>query len=109
MKNILTRLLLSMLVFAMASACSDDFLEKEPLGRVTEDAYFLTSDQAVESVNAAYNILRRWEVHVFAYVGMTDLVSDDADKGSTPTDYGVGWLLSGDSPHQCGDYARPGD
>ncbi len=86
MKNILTRLLLSMLVFAMASACSDDFLEKEPLGRVTEDAYFLTSDQAVESVNAAYNILRRWEVHVFAYVGMTDLVSDDADKGSTPTD-----------------------
>lgn len=86
MKHKLLRLLLSFAVFALASACSEDFLEKEPLGDITEDAYFKTEQHAVEVVNAVYNNLRRWEVHVFAYIGMTDLVSDDADKGSTATD-----------------------
>jgi tetratricopeptide (TPR) repeat protein len=68
-----------------AAACTD-FLEKEPLGLITEDAYFKTPEHAVEAVNAVYNMLRRWEVHVFSYIGMTDIISDDADKGSTPTD-----------------------
>ncbi len=70
----------------LASACSEDFLEKEPLGEITEDAYFKTEAHAVEATNAIYNMLRRWEIHVFSYIGMTDIISDDADKGSTPTD-----------------------
>jgi len=86
MKNKLLRVLFSFAVFAMVSACNEDFLEKEPLGSITEDAYFKTEQHAKETVSAVYNNLRRWEVHVFAYVGMTDLVSDDADKGSTATD-----------------------
>ncbi len=86
MKNKWIRILLPVIVFVLVSACSEDFLEKEPLGRVSEDAYFQTPEQAEEAVNAVYNMLRRWEVHVFAYVGMTDIASDDADKGSTATD-----------------------
>lgn len=86
MKNKLIRILFSFALIGLATACSEDFLEKEPLGEITEDAYFRTETHAIEATNAVYNILRRWEVHVFSYVGMTDIVSDDADKGSTQTD-----------------------
>lgn len=86
MKHKLLRIFFLFSVFAAAAACSEDFLEKEPLGKITEDVYFKTAEQAVEATNAVYNGLRRWEVHVFAYVGMTDMISDDSDKGSTATD-----------------------
>ena len=33
-----------------------------------------------------YNQLRQWQTHVFSFIGMTDIVSDDSDKGSTPSD-----------------------
>lgn len=86
MKQFLSKIILSgALVFAAAS-CNEDFLQKEPLNILTDESFFQTPEQAIEATNAVYNMLRRWEVHVFSYVGMTDLVSDDADKGSTPTD-----------------------
>lgn len=86
MKNKLLRILF-MLTFSVGFfSCGEDFLEKEPLGKITEDAFFKTPEQAIEATNAVYNNLRRWETHVFAYIGMTDLISDDADKGSTPND-----------------------
>lgn len=85
MKNKGLKYILLLSLLSIFSAC-DDFLEKEPLGLITEDAYFKTPAHAEEAVNAIYNMLRRWEVHVFSYIGMTDVISDDADKGSTPTD-----------------------
>ncbi|MBK7873257.1 MAG: RagB/SusD family nutrient uptake outer membrane protein [Saprospiraceae bacterium] len=86
MKNKFIRIFLSFVLLSLAAACSEGFLEKEPLGDITEDAYFKTETHALEATNAVYNMLRRWEVHVFSYVGMTDIVSDDSDKGSTATD-----------------------
>ncbi len=85
MKHRFFRIFFAVSLLWGAAACTD-FLEKEPLGLITEDAYFKTPEHAVEAVNAVYNMLRRWEVHVFSYIGMTDIISDDADKGSTPTD-----------------------
>ncbi len=40
----------------------------------------------MQATNATYAMLREWQVSVFSYIGMTDIVSDDADKGSTPND-----------------------
>ncbi|HHM20474.1 MAG TPA: RagB/SusD family nutrient uptake outer membrane protein [Bacteroidetes bacterium] len=74
---------LTMLVFA---SCKEDFLETEPLGKLSTDIFFQTEDHAVWATNAVYNSLREWDVHVFHYIGMTDIVSDDADKGSIPDD-----------------------
>ncbi len=69
----------------LLTGCSG-FLEKKPLGELTTDNFFETEEQAVWAVNAIYNHLRSWEVHVFSYIGLTDIISDDSDKGSTPTD-----------------------
>ncbi len=69
----------------LVSACTE-VLDRTPQGEYTLENFFQTEEQAVQSVNAVYNQLRQWQTHVFSYIGMTDIVSDDADKGSTPTD-----------------------
>jgi hypothetical protein len=66
-------------------ACSD-FLVTEPKGTLTSEGFFKTAEHAIEATNATYNMLRVFEVHVFLWLGMTDIASDDADKGSTPGD-----------------------
>lgn len=67
-------------------ACKQEFLEKKPLGQLTSDNFFQTEQHAIWATNAVYAHLRAWQVHVFSYIGMTDIPSDDADKGSTPND-----------------------
>jgi len=86
MKQCLSKIILCCVLVFAAASCNEDFLQKEPLNILTDEAFFQTPEQAIEATNAVYNMLRRWEVHVFAYVGMTDMVSDDSDKGSTATD-----------------------
>lgn len=63
-----------------------DFLEKSPKGELTSDNFFQSQDDAVQATNATYNMLREWQVHVFPWLGVTDIASDDATKGSTPAD-----------------------
>ncbi len=88
MKKVLlnTKTWASALLFLVFTSCSESFLEKEPLGLLTSANFFTTEDHAIQATNAVYSHLRDWEVHVFAYIGVTDIASDDSDKGSTPTD-----------------------
>src|SRR5436309_1048070 len=73
-----------LLVLCLAGGC--DFLTTEPKGVLTTENFFKTADQAIDATNATYNMLREWQVHVFSWLGLTDIVSDDATKGSTPGD-----------------------
>lgn len=83
MKILKYLLTLSLLVTAVS--CTE-VLDRVPQGEFTLDNYFQTEDHAVQSVNAIYNQLREWQVHVFSFIGMTDIVSDDSEKGSFPSD-----------------------
>ncbi len=65
-----------------------DFLDKEPKGALTSANFFESERQAIQATNATYSTLREWQVHVFSWLGMTDIASDDATKGSTPSDAG---------------------
>lgn len=64
----------------------NDFLTTEPKAELTTDNFFTSAAQAEQATNATYAMLRNWSVHVFAYLGMTDIASDDATKGSVPAD-----------------------
>jgi len=88
MKNIIAhkKILLIALTLLLWAGCSKDFLDRKPLGELTFDTYFETEDHAIWATNAIYNQLRSWECIAFAWIGNTDIISDDADKGSTPTD-----------------------
>jgi hypothetical protein len=87
-KNRILTFTLSLTVFGGLFSCGEDFLEKAPKGELTSDNFFLDATQAKQSVNAIYAHLRSFNVHVFSYVGITDIASDDADKGSVPGDAG---------------------
>jgi starch-binding outer membrane protein, SusD/RagB family len=84
MKKIIAFLLIPTLL--MLGACSKDFLDRKPLGELTYDTFFETEDHAVWAVNAIYQQFRTWECIGLSWIGATDIISDDADKGSTPTD-----------------------
>ena len=78
-------LTLTLLLLA-ATACRKDFLDRKPLGDATYDTFFENAEQATFAVNAVYNQFRQWDCISFPWISLTDIVSDDADKGSTPTD-----------------------
>lgn len=88
-KNLFVRT--SLVGFAVVSlflfqSCSEDFIDVES-NQETEDA--LTPDRAPELVNAVYNSFLRWEMSSFGWTGITSIASDDADKGSIPSDTGA--------------------
>jgi hypothetical protein len=68
----------------LVSAC--DLLDKSPKGELTSGNFFQTPDQAVQATNATYSQLRNFSVHVFSWLGVTEIASDDATKGSVPDD-----------------------
>ncbi len=79
------RMIMALLVLTAVS-CSEDFLERKPRGQLTYDTFFETPDHAVWATNAIYHQFRSWEMCAFPWIGITDIISDDADKGSTPND-----------------------
>jgi hypothetical protein len=66
----------------------EDYLDRAPKGELTSGNFFQDELQATQAVNAIYSHLRNFNVHVFSYIGITDIASDDADKGSVPGDGG---------------------
>lgn len=68
------------------TGCEDSILNKKPQGELTSGNFFETEDHAIQATNATYSMGRQWQVHVFSWVGMTDIASDDAEKGSLPND-----------------------
>lgn len=88
MKNIIAYkpLLLFLLAAVLWAGCSKDFLDRQPLGQFSYDAFFQSEEDAITSVNAIYQQFRSWDCIAFPWIGNTDIISDDADKGSTATD-----------------------
>ncbi len=84
-KPLLVGLILAALALVTLPGC-DSFLDKEPLGELTLANFFESEDDAIAATNATYEQLRDFSVHVFAWLGMTDIVSDEATKGSEPND-----------------------
>lgn len=84
MKPPRTALLVALFLAAGSGGC--DFLATEPKGELTNEGFFQNADHAIQATNATYNMLREWRLHVFSWLGLTDMASDDATKGSTPGD-----------------------
>lgn len=69
-----------------AISCKQDFLDRSPKGQLTFDTFFETEDHAVWATNAVYAQFREWDCIAFPWIGATDIMSDDANKGSAPND-----------------------
>jgi starch-binding outer membrane protein, SusD/RagB family len=79
------------LIVAVTS-CSDSFLDVPVQGGVTTES---DPNLAQKLVTGVYNSLMQgdsWgngDIHGFAFISVTNIMSDDADKGSTPSDQAV--------------------
>jgi hypothetical protein len=80
-----TTLLLFSLIFL---SCEED-LNVEPSNALTEIDFLNDPNNAVQLVNGVYNKQLDYNMYAFSWIGITSIVSDDADKGSTLTDTGV--------------------
>jgi hypothetical protein len=73
------------------SACKN-YLDVQPQGQITQDQIANDPIQAKNLVTGIYNVFYIGgfdpDIDSFQFVIMTDIASDDADKGSEPLDYG---------------------
>jgi hypothetical protein len=88
--------LLAVTVLAAISPGCQNFLDQQPLGATTQGNLFLDPVNAVQSVNAIYDAAS-WDEgpkwgngpytgHMYEWM-FGDVMSDDAEKGSTPSDF----------------------
>lgn len=78
--------LVCLTAIVLMAGCKKEFLERKPKGQLTFDTFFETADHAVQATNAVYANFRSWDMCAFPWIGITDIISDDADKGSTAND-----------------------
>jgi len=84
MKTKITISLLLVASLVIATGC-EDFLQKDPQGELTQEAFPVTASDALLATNAVYVSVRNWAYHSGGYPIM-DIMSDDAHKGSNPND-----------------------
>lgn len=75
---------------AFTQSCSDEFIEVSPSESMTvgDIEKFNNNDGANYFINSIYAKFLDWNMSTFAWIGVTSIVSDDADKGSSPGDNG---------------------
>lgn len=82
-----TKITISLLIVAslvITTGC-EDFLQKDPQGELTQEAFPVTASDALLATNAVYVTVRTWTYHSGGYP-ILDIMSDDAHKGSNPND-----------------------
>lgn len=86
MKKLLKYFSVAALVLLSVTGCQKDFLDRKPEGRLTFEEFFQTEAHALEATNAVYAQYREFDMCALPYLSCTDILSDDADKGSTLND-----------------------
>src|SRR4051812_30974406 len=83
--------LLVLIPLLLSISCGKKFLEIAPQGQLTELQALSDPEAANKMVGGAYNTLYYGGFDAttvgFLWVLANDIASDDADKGSTPTDF----------------------
>jgi starch-binding outer membrane protein, SusD/RagB family len=89
MKNIFKYFWAAILLITAFFAGCEDFLDKNPQGQLTQATFPVSESDAVLATNACYATLRNNAYHCGLFP-LTDIMSDDARKGSNPGDAASG-------------------
>src|ERR1700712_1469341 len=73
------------LVLVMVPVGCSDFLDKSVQGKLLSENFPVTADDALSATTGVYYTLRVNSYH-FGLFPLTDIMSDDARKGSNPSD-----------------------
>ena len=96
MKNNIIKYLFVGSLFVSFS-CTSDFLDVDSREDV-DVADATTTYDPVVLVNGIYGELTEWD-YAFSWLGVTEIISDNADKGSSPTDGGSDKLILDNLEH----------
>lgn len=87
MKNKYKKIVFLLLGLALVAGCSEDFLEVDRRQNFeAEDRDDVATPE--QFVNGIYGMMTEFD-YAFAYLGITEIISDNADKGSSPSDTGT--------------------
>ncbi len=75
--------LLALVVF---TGCNKTFLDVPPQGQQPSQQFWKSDADATKAVNAMYANLHEWKNIAFAPIAVESMGSDDAEKGSSPSD-----------------------
>ncbi|WP_417444798.1 RagB/SusD family nutrient uptake outer membrane protein [Joostella sp.] len=87
MKIKLNKWLYLLVATAFLAACSEDYLDVDSREDISLEDSGVTL-KAENFVTATYGMLTEWP-YAFSYLGVTEIISDNADKGGRPTDSGA--------------------
>ncbi|MBN9312486.1 MAG: RagB/SusD family nutrient uptake outer membrane protein [Chryseobacterium sp. 39-10] len=97
MKNNIYKYLIAGSMLIGLSSCGNDFLNVDSREHI--DAVDATTVyDPVMFVNGTYGMMTDWD-YAFSWLGVTEIISDNADKGSSPTDGGGDKLILDDLQH----------
>ena len=91
MKNLsFSIIIIALLAITASPGCKEEWLNPAPENTLIQtDSTFLDADNAEKFVNSCYGWTIQWGQHVFSWIGMSSIPSDNADKGSDPGDLGA--------------------
>lgn len=89
MKNIVNSKLIVFLFLTLTLISCEDDLNVEPNDVQNVDDFLKDPNNAIQLVNGVYSKQLDYNMYSFSWIGITSIISDDADKGSTPSDSGV--------------------
>jgi starch-binding outer membrane protein, SusD/RagB family len=75
-----------LLLLLFTTGCKKTFLDVPTQGQTPAEQFFLSEADATKAVNAMYANLREWKQVAFAPIAVESVGSDDAEKGSDPSD-----------------------
>jgi tetratricopeptide (TPR) repeat protein len=85
MKTQLIKYLVVTIILLSFTQCDETFLDKPPLGQLTQQSFPENPEDAQLAVNGMYNVLRKWNYHAGGFP-ILDIMSEQATKGSNPGD-----------------------
>lgn len=90
MKNNIKQICLALgLTSTLALSSCDSMLDFDPTNtQLAEDFYKQGDDIALQNITAIYNNFYSFDVTGFSFIGLTEIISDNADKGSSTSDTG---------------------
>ena len=85
-KKLLNPKMIAIVFLFVYTSCSDNFLNVPPQGQQKAEQFWVSESDATKAVNAIYANLRSWPNVAFAPIAIESMGSDDAEKGSDPSD-----------------------
>jgi len=96
MKRKITKALLAFSIIASLSvACSDDFIERDPVYSISSDNYFNSEEEYYKGLVATYDILQSTYVNVI----LGEIASDNTFSGGADANDVIGWQQVDEMKH----------